>query len=658
MPALPCWHHWFVGLLRLKCIYSTPTATSSHTFFRRVKSFCFFFSAFFFSFVHPHLSVHKSSFPSLLFFLFTLFFSFFSFLSYFFSCFLLPPSLSLSLPSPSCNFPNISSFIYNKDLTNTGSARCTECPSGTYVPPSSVGPCSQFLCSPGTYDNDVNPSTPCVSCNYMNSYQPNSGQSTCLPVSQCGPGYQEAAAPTLFTNRVCTACFQGINFKALNGSEVGCTPVTQCTQSQYLIQAPTISSDRICSNLTVCSQNQYETVAATYTSDRDCAALTVCNSSQYQTQAPTITSDRACASISICNTAQFQTAASTKTSDRVCQALTVCTGAFFQVVAPTLTSDRVCNQSYPMNTYFNGDFTALAGTPSLSASFQQAFNQSIISAGLPANAVVSITLSSGSIIAVAFMRQWNWRFTMFKTISLGNFSVMNATAFLCPLSHYLVSVDSQANVMCAPITACPINYFQIAPATFASNNICQLLSICPTGQLSPPTATSDRICNPATPIIAASTSGSSTGSLSPTILAVIIVLLVVVAILVLGVLYVHNKRRRDRKARDNIIDHMNSVRNTDMMSTMRDGNTLLGQLNRESPGAMLFSNPIFHKDGLSNGYLDVAPDWMAGQLTREQAEIALGTRPIGGFLIRQSASGGGYVLSIKVYIFVCVCVCV
>lgn len=526
------------------------------------------------------------------------------------------------------------------DVDGTGLA-CVPCIAGTYVPVGSSGECSQFTCAPGMADLDGRSSTPCVSCNFTNSYQSLSGQTACLPVSQCGPGYQEVAAPTLFTNRVCQACLAGINFKTAAGSDSQCQFVTQCTAAQWMQAPPTISSDRQCVSYTTCNASQYETSAITPTSDRTCAALANCNSSQYQSTAPTATSNRACSSISTCSSLQYEAMPPTATSDRSCQQLAICILPAFEVAAPTATSNRICNQSYGANFYFNGDFDSMASTTEQQNAFMSAFNSTMVELGMPASALAGMTIQRGSILLQAFLRQQAMRGWLYTQMLSGNVTVLNTSAVLCPTGLYLqLPIDpSGVAVRCLPPTQCTVDYFQQTAMTATADAVCRLLTPCVNTAV-PPTYTTDRVC---AVLGEASTSNSSAG-LSPIVLGIIVILIALVVALIVGMLLVHRKRVRDRKQQQTDYDQ---ARIAETNRAFQDGNMMLSQLNKGN--TMNFANPLFARSG-GEGYLDVnpTPDWMAGNLSREQAEAALSSRVIGAFLVRASQASGCFVLSLKI----------
>jgi len=528
------------------------------------------------------------------------------------------------------------------DVDANGS-NCLQCAPGAYVPVASSGPCSQYLCSPGTQSADPRAATPCTPCNYTNTYQPLAGQTSCLPVIQCAPGYQEVAAPTLFTNRVCYPCVPGYSFKAEAGSNTQCSLVTSCTPGeQYMISPPSISADRVCGNLTVCSSEQYQTRPATDTSNRACAVKTVCNATQYEAVASTATSDRTCLPYINCTSLQYEAAPATPTSNRVCLPLTTCNLPAYETVAATATSNSVCNQSFSSYVYFSGEYSTLVGTQQQQNQFIGIFNQSMVDAGISASAMVGATLQPGSILLIAYMQQFGWRTDMYRMILSGNFSVMGTTALLCPTSHFLVlPIDNSGTVRCDAITPCPYNTFQYASPTYTSDAVCRVLTLCANTAVDP-TPTSDRVCNSAPRL--ASTSDSSS-SISPIVLIIIIVLIVLVLALVIGLLLVHRRRRKDRELQEMEMDQ-SRIRETNR--TFADGNALLSQLNKSN--AMQFNNPIFAGQPAGQGYLDVAPtpEWMAGQLTREQAEAYLSSKVVGGFIVRASSATGCFVLSMKV----------
>ena len=74
---------------------------------------------------------------------------------------------------------------------------------GAYVAFGQSGPCSNFACKVGTYDNDLMPSTPCRVCP-GGYFQNVTNSTTCNTVSSCPAGTWEQFASTSSTDRICS----------------------------------------------------------------------------------------------------------------------------------------------------------------------------------------------------------------------------------------------------------------------------------------------------------------------------------------------------------------------------------------------------------------------------------------------------------------------
>ena len=81
---------------------------------------------------------------------------------------------------------------------------CEPCAAGSYVPRGSKGPCSDFLCAPGTADEDESAATKCTSCfdDSRKLFQTTAGQTECVSPSDCEAGETLFADVTAFADRV------------------------------------------------------------------------------------------------------------------------------------------------------------------------------------------------------------------------------------------------------------------------------------------------------------------------------------------------------------------------------------------------------------------------------------------------------------------------
>ncbi|EGD80794.1 hypothetical protein PTSG_11716 [Salpingoeca rosetta] len=226
--------------------------------------------------------------------------------------------------------------------------RCVPCNPGTYAP---LYATQCFPCEAGTADTDSNPGSPCTPCDGVTTYQPNRGQTACLPVSECPDGTEEASAPTTFSDRRCRRCQAGEEVREKD--DPACRPVTDCPAGMVESQAPTSSTDRVCSP---CAHDTFKVNAG----QTPCRPVTDCAPGEYVISTPTPTSDRqclpcedgtfsdarnahACREQTTCEPgAEYQTKAATPTTDAECERISTCRPNQYIAVNATLTSDVVC----------------------------------------------------------------------------------------------------------------------------------------------------------------------------------------------------------------------------------------------------------------------------------------------------------------------------
>lgn len=124
---------------------------------------------------------------------------------------------------------------------------CTKCNAGTFVPAGSRGKCTSFNCKPGTYDADKEPSTRCLPCP-ATQYQPRTGAVACFDITLCQAGFQLTKPATPTSNVLCEECDEGETFNPTAGGK--CRQTKACGADQQEDVAPTLTSDRSC---TACS---------------------------------------------------------------------------------------------------------------------------------------------------------------------------------------------------------------------------------------------------------------------------------------------------------------------------------------------------------------------------------------------------------------------
>lgn len=183
------------------------------------------------------------------------------------------------------------------------------------------------------------------------------------PVTVCSDGTSfESKAPTLTTDRVCTACSSCAATETKGGL---CQTPTQCIAAGSFIKSSCAAGkDRVCAPLTMCNLvTQFEHPPpqlgtkpfnkAMFITDRNCLTLSVCSSLNFESVPSNGHVDRKCAKARVCTSAEFEASALTKTEDRVCKPLTDCQAGTFISKENNKTADRVCS-TCSADTYQDG----------------------------------------------------------------------------------------------------------------------------------------------------------------------------------------------------------------------------------------------------------------------------------------------------------------
>lgn len=204
--------------------------------------------------------------------------------------------------------------------SNPGASNCSLIPAGYYGNSGSitarggVAPCPAGYACPGG-------AQPPQSCILGRTYQPNTGQSTCLSVTQCSSGYELITAATISTDNVCSTCIFGSQF-GLNNQ---CYNYTVCPPGTYPTVAPTVTSDRVCSP---CPNNTYKANS----NNNNCTAYSWCFSGTYISTPGSPTSNVVCSSC----TAGVNFANSTNQTS--CHPVSICNAGFAEGEPPTVST--------------------------------------------------------------------------------------------------------------------------------------------------------------------------------------------------------------------------------------------------------------------------------------------------------------------------------
>ncbi len=150
--------------------------------------------------------------------------------------------------------------------TGTAPAECDACSAGSYC---AGGHTTQVACAAGSWDNDLDPATPCVA------------------KTDCAAGHYVASEGTTTTNRTCGACATG-KFSATTNA-TSCQSWQTCSAGKYVEAAGTSINDRVCTD---CPSGKY----SSSTNSPNCTTWTTCAApSYYMTNTPSATTNRQCA---------------------------------------------------------------------------------------------------------------------------------------------------------------------------------------------------------------------------------------------------------------------------------------------------------------------------------------------------------------------------
>ncbi|EGD81320.1 hypothetical protein PTSG_13176 [Salpingoeca rosetta] len=179
--------------------------------------------------------------------------------------------------------------------TSTSDAKCEPCPIGTTDddrnPITACQPCLlrppcacgihrllQAVPVPGRHrrPGPQRQHTPCTPCHVGVDFAALSGQRNCTPVTECDLGYEEVVRPTIFTDRQCRRCIEGLFYR--DSTTDFCMRVSPCEPGSFETAAPTISTDRECQMGRTCPNStiEYELVAPSLVNDRECQRVRSC----------------------------------------------------------------------------------------------------------------------------------------------------------------------------------------------------------------------------------------------------------------------------------------------------------------------------------------------------------------------------------------------
>eukprot|EP01052_Picozoa_sp_SAG31_P001287 SAG31_NODE_43_length_31224_cov_10.112578_14_plen_4863_part_00 len=222
----------------------------------------------------------------------------------------------------------------------------------------------------------------------------------------------------------------------------------------------------------------------------------VCNASEFEAEAPSWGNDRQCDTYTVCTPDQYEAIPPSNSTDRNCSQVSVCNHTTeMELVRPTLTSDRICICD---DTHWNNNGVCTEYHNTCSELAYVVRNQTMVS----------------DRHCACFEGYW------------GNGFVCSAWRVCDDHSFEIRPPNSTSDRVCSSRGSCSSLQFEISPPTATSDRVCEFLRNCSSNQyeanaatniallrlhdreclnvtectdaateLSPPTATSDRVCN-------------------------------------------------------------------------------------------------------------------------------------------------------------------
>lgn len=347
------------------------------------------------------------------------------------------------------------------------------CPVGTFqsaeITPTSDRQCQR--CSSGTYQNQ-------------------SGQTSCIDVTNCEPGSRQFVPAAPYRDRICLPCALGSTYQP-DTNQPSCLGVTPCVENAEFISVDaTLTSDAVCSNLTSCPDAHfvqhvdlsrdrecfaigdcpddfYELVPATSTTDKICGELSVCEAGEYfEDEAPTATTDRRCSRCASCSSNAYVAGICSGSQNTVCVACGQCPDGTFEEEECTSTTNTVCTNC----TVCDVEFGFFASTP----------------------------CSENSNTECSRCRLCNQSFEYEASACTAEFDTTCISRTPCVEGEewHRLPNDVNADNDCQPITTCTEDEFESSRPTRFTDRECSLLSICNETEFEfrPPTESMDRLC--------------------------------------------------------------------------------------------------------------------------------------------------------------------
>ena len=345
-------------------------------------------------------------------------------------------------------------------------------------------------------------------------------------MTTCFAGHHESSAPTLISDRRCSACHGG-TYQDQPGA-VECIPVSECGDAEFITAAATHLSDVVCAALEQCLEGSFEAEAPTETSNRICSTCSICSEGQYYHSECVSNADARCRACSICNDAQFSSVECRPDQDTICLAVLDCPQGEYENGAPTNTSNRQCAQLSSCDGSSTYESVGPTATSDRGCTFvRECADEYESAAPTPTTNRVCLALSNCDELleyqsepssqttnricqTASICRSGEFEFTALSATADRTCAMCDDESYQpdvgqlsciawqpCPSGSFIASAMTPTSArVCQGFTEClPFTEFEIT-GTVTSDHSCVAVTYCSTNEfeLSPNTATSDRVC--------------------------------------------------------------------------------------------------------------------------------------------------------------------
>ena len=432
----------------------------------------------------------------------------------------------------------------SREGSATADRECTSCVRGLAFSASTGDDECQPISAPcpAAYFMDASPTTSsdraCAPC-FAGWFKATPGNDICSAWRTCPVGHGQAQAGSPATDRVCSACTEGVTFSPAVSGAVCTAVAAPCAIGEYRSKPPTASSNRVCE---ACGAGQFKAHAG----NGACVSWSICPVGEGMSKAGTASSDRRCA---LCMGATY----SPTSDDAPCLDVSApCEAGSFMVQAPDRFADRVCascahglfkamqgnGACTQWRTCPDGQGESASGTPTsdrrcapctLGATFSSddsAEKCRPVSPACPVGTyrIAAPTRSSDRACAACAAGYYksangNEACTPWHTCPVGQGQSVGGTTTtdrvctpcdsIAGASHPYAAggafSSSDSGDECTAVQICGTSEYQIAAPTASSDRVCAThSSACPEGQFTfkGPTAHADRVCHAVTTCVA------------------------------------------------------------------------------------------------------------------------------------------------------------